>query len=112
MQCVYDEHAQGNAPFLSFPYLTLPSHFAQSRDFAEVWVEWEKYRREKKQTLKQTTVERQIKELTKHPLPVAIATLEVSIKNGWTGLFPEKVSPPTEPVLTLRQQLAAQMAAQ
>jgi len=91
MQCAYDEHALSNAPFLSFPYLTLPKEYAHSKEFAECWVSWEKYRHEMKKTLKQSTVEKQIKSLSKYPVGVSIKAIDKSIESGWTGIFPEKI---------------------
>lgn len=84
-------HANSNAPYLTLPTITLPQEYEGSKEFAECWLEWEKYRRQKKQTLTEATIKKQIKMLTALPVETAIAVIDMSIRNGWTGLFPEKV---------------------
>lgn len=59
--------------------------------FAEAWATWEKYRRELKKTLTPSTREHQFKQLAKLTVEQAIACLELSITNGWTGLFPNQI---------------------
>jgi len=63
-----------------------------SEKFAEIWSEWITFRIEKKKTLTQTTIKRQFQQLGKVPESEAIAMLEQSITNGWTGIFPVKDS--------------------
>jgi hypothetical protein len=55
--------------------------------FALAWIEWEQYRKEKKETLTPTTTKRQLKKLATYPEAIAIAMLNNSMDNGWTGLF-------------------------
>src|SRR5690606_3267328 len=51
------------------------------------WLEWEQFRKEKKQKLVASTVKRQIQFLGGRGDPEIIAILNQSITNGWTGLF-------------------------
>ena len=59
----------------------------RSDAFADAWREWTAYRREKRQTLKPTTVRRQIRFLEGLTHDRAIEAIDISIRNGWTGLF-------------------------
>jgi hypothetical protein len=59
-------------------------------EFQKAWGEWEQHRKELKKTLTPSTTIKQLKMLAKHPVTTAIATIEISIQNGWQGLFPEK----------------------
>ncbi|MDR0407421.1 MAG: helix-turn-helix domain-containing protein [Campylobacteraceae bacterium] len=65
----------------------------------EIWQEWLTYRKEKKQSLTNTDIKRQLEFLNKqHMLSQDPNEIIVqSIKNGWTGLFPlqkESKKPP------------------
>lgn len=91
MHSAYLAHTNGNAPFLSFPFLSLPDHLANSSEFAECWIGWEQYRKEKKNNLTKESVKRQIKTLSSLTVEQAIETLNKSIENGWVGIFPDKV---------------------
>lgn len=55
-----------------------------------VWARWEKHRAEKRSKLTPTTVESQVKKLEKCKDFYA-EVIELSIGNGWLGLFPEKI---------------------
>lgn len=55
--------------------------------FREAWELWRKHRVEKKNTLTPTTIKMQIKFLLSMGHDRAIAAIERSITNGWTGLF-------------------------
>ncbi len=55
--------------------------------FREAWAEWVAFRREKKQTLKPTSIKRQIAFLVGLGVSRAIDSIEMSIRSGWTGLF-------------------------
>jgi DNA-binding transcriptional ArsR family regulator len=61
-----------------------------SEKFCSTWNDWVNYRKEKKQTLTPTTVKRQFKLLASMSEEDAIKSLEQSMSNGWTGLFPKK----------------------
>lgn len=56
-----------------------------------VWADWCQHRREIRKPLTAKTCEQQTKALEAHQAPDAVINL--SISNGWTGLFPEKVMP-------------------
>lgn len=58
----------------------------------KVWNEWVEYRKEKKKSLTQRSIELQLKELAQN-IPTHKAIIEQSIRNGWTGLFPLKEEP-------------------
>lgn len=62
-------------------------------DFRRAWSDWIAYRREKNQTLKPTTVKRQLAQLEKWGPTVAVASIEQSILQGWTGIFEPKTGP-------------------
>lgn len=55
-------------------------------EFKAKWTEWVKYRKEKHQPLKESTVKSQVKFLALHPAE-AVEMIEQSIRNGWTGIF-------------------------
>lgn len=85
---------------------------------AEIWQDWIKFRREKRQPLTETTCTYQAKQLAGHQN--ADEVIRRSIASGWQGLFPDRVpnkpatdSPPTSVALDLshltdeqRQELA------
>jgi len=58
-----------------------------SDEFLNAWKEWVEYRKQKKQKLTPKSIERQLKELGGRPEKEAIAMIEQSIMNGWTGIF-------------------------
>ena len=60
--------------------------------FRSVWREWEKYRKEKRQTLKPSTVRKQFEFLAAYDVETAIKIIEQSIMQGWTGLFELKAN--------------------
>jgi hypothetical protein len=55
--------------------------------FKVSWDNWVGYRKEKKKTLSERTIKMQLAELATLSEADAIATIEQSIKQGWTGLF-------------------------
>lgn len=65
----------------------LPALPFDSIEFANAWIEWEKYRAEKKQKLTPSSVKKQIAFLGGRPEKEAIEIINTSITNGWTGLF-------------------------
>lgn len=65
--------------------------------FRPVWGEWCKFRRERGQSLKPTTVARQLKFLASIGLQRAVAAMENSITNGYQGLFEPKANGQTAP---------------
>ena len=58
--------------------------------FKAIWKDWTRHRKEIHHTLKPTTIEYQLRKLSKLTEPEAIATIEQSIENGWQGIFPVK----------------------
>jgi len=56
-------------------------------DVQSAWLEWEQYRKEKKQKLTPSTAKKQMQFLSGRPGSEAIAIINQSITNGWTGLF-------------------------
>jgi hypothetical protein len=62
----------------------------KSENFQNAWSEWVEFRKEKKQKLTAKSVRLQLRDLGAVPEQEAIAMIEQSIKNGWTGLFPIK----------------------
>lgn len=58
----------------------------------KTWENWVEYRKEKKKSLTQRSIELQLKELAQS-IPTHKAIIEQSIRNGWTGLFPLKEEP-------------------
>lgn len=85
-RCPKCGHRVGD-PLTPVPLLFLPHGDA----FREAWVEWVRYRSEKKAKLTDTTARKQLAMLANLPEPHAVETLEASMTNGWTGLFPAKV---------------------
>ncbi|WP_347254365.1 helix-turn-helix domain-containing protein [Leminorella grimontii] len=63
----------------------------------EIWQDWIKFRREKRQPLTETTCTYQTRQLAGHQN--ADEVIRRSIASGWQGLFPEKV--PNQPLSTV-----------
>lgn len=55
--------------------------------FAKVWNEWEQHRKEKRAPLTPSVKKKQLKFLARWPPEIAIAIIEQSLLQGWTGLF-------------------------
>lgn len=66
---------------------------------AEIWQDWIKFRREKRQSLTETTCTYQAKQLAGHQN--ADEVIRRSIAGGWQGLFPERV--PNKPAMSLAE---------
>lgn len=60
---------------------------------AKVWADWCQHRKEIRKPLTATTCAKQAETLSGHSSPDAV--INNSISNGWTGLFPAKLSPAT-----------------
>lgn len=65
-------------------------------EFKQAWNIWVKYRGEIKSKLAPTTIEQQLKKLSKHTATEAIAMLEQSMAQGWRGLFEVKDDNPKQ----------------
>ncbi|HUS88160.1 MAG TPA: hypothetical protein VMW91_02125 [Desulfosporosinus sp.] len=61
-------------------------------EFLKVWSDWQMFRKEIKRAIAPSTAKRQLKKLETLGLSDAIATIELSIENGWQGLFPIKAT--------------------
>ncbi len=59
----------------------------KTKEFEEAWTEWETHRAEIHKALKPTTVRFQIRKLEKMGHDRAIAAIEFSIEQGYTGLW-------------------------
>jgi hypothetical protein len=59
----------------------------ESKEFSKAWMSWIDYRKEIKKPIKQTTMTAQWKEFQKWGEQKSIISIELSIKNGWQGLF-------------------------
>ena len=59
-------------------------------DFREAWAEWVAYRRESKKKLTKSTITWQLGSLARMGEEEAIASIDRSISNGWTGLIRTK----------------------
>jgi hypothetical protein len=61
-------------------------------DFFKVWNEWLDHRRDIKKPLTQNMVKAQLKMMNREGAAVAMETMQQSMEQGWTGLFPEKIT--------------------
>lgn len=68
------------------PSVAIPDNL-DTEAFRETWKKWKGYRKRIKKKLAPETEESQLKKLSKHGEQTAIAMIEQSIGEGWTGLF-------------------------
>ncbi len=61
-----------------------------SNQFREAWHEWQEFRKQKRQKLTPASIKKQLTQLSKLNEHDAIASINQSITNGWTGLFDPK----------------------
>ncbi|NCB47725.1 hypothetical protein EOM81_12010 [bacterium] len=59
-------------------------------EFLAAWEEWQTYRKQKRQTLTPVSIKKQIEFLASIGVQDAVISINESIKNGYTGLFPVK----------------------
>ena len=59
-------------------------------EFLAAWEEWQLYRKQKRQTLTPVSIKRQLEFLASIGVQDAVISINESIKNGYTGLFPVK----------------------
>lgn len=59
-------------------------------EFLAAWEEWQLYRKQKRQTLTPVSIKRQLEFLASIGVQDAIISINESIRNGYTGLFPVK----------------------
>jgi len=70
---------------------TLPLRL-DNPDFFEVWNEWLKHRGDIKKPLTQNMVKAQLKMMAREGAAVSIETMQLSMEQGWVGLFPDKIT--------------------
>ena len=74
------EQAKKDAPWsIELPF--------ESKAFSDAWMSWIDYRKEIKKPIKESTMKAQWKEFVKWGEQKSIIAIELSIKNGWQGLF-------------------------
>ena len=61
-------------------------------EFLQAWEEWQTYRKQKRQTLTAFSIKKQLEFLSSIGAKDAVISINESIKNGYTGLFPVKQS--------------------
>lgn len=94
--------------------MELPQNL-RTEAFVAVWNEWQKWRSESRHKLKPMTARRQLRKLSAIGEARAIATLELSLDNGYLGLFPEKTAvngkthaaPLWQQIKAIEEQIAA-----
>lgn len=59
-------------------------------EFLQAWKEWQSYRKQTRKTLTEFTIKKQLGFLASIGVVDAIISINESIKNGYTGLFPVK----------------------
>lgn len=64
-----------------------PSFPFESEEFLTAWQSWLDYRKEIRKKLTPSTIKKQFNEFKKWGEQKAIISIEMSIKNGWQGLF-------------------------
>jgi hypothetical protein len=83
------EHVAKNCNVSSKKTTELPPTL-QTPEFLAVWEEWQSYRKQKRKTLTESTIKKQLEFLASIGVVDAIISINESIKNGYTGLFPVK----------------------
>ena len=68
----------------------LPWALAGCPQFVEAWTEWWAYRGRRKLTRDATTMQKQLDGLAKLPPLEAAECVQLSLRSGWAGVFPEK----------------------
>lgn len=92
-------------------FLEPPPDLAAIEGFPEAWADWQSHRSQKHNALTEKSVKLQFKALSGCPDPVEC--IQMSIRNGWTGLFPEKIPKPgLVPVTGGRRQSLAELTAE
>ena len=59
-------------------------------EFLQAWEEWQTYRKQRRQTLTAFSIKKQIEFLASIGVQDAVISINESIRNGYTGLFPVK----------------------
>jgi DNA-binding MarR family transcriptional regulator len=87
---VNEGHPNHQEPPVEPPRTTKKENLPHGEKFAIAWAEWQQHRKEKRSTLTPTASKRQLATLAAIPEDEAIARIEQSIAQSWTGLFPIK----------------------
>ena len=66
--------------------------FSNNKKLNDTFTEFIAYRRAMEKPLMDTSIERLTKKLNSYSVDVVIKALEMSMENGWQGVFPEKIS--------------------
>ena len=66
---------------------TEPESLPHGELFANAWIEWKRFRKEKRQPLTQSSIKKQLEKLLEKTESEAVAMIQQSIFNGWTGIF-------------------------
>ena len=69
-----------------------PKEWKNDKSFQESIKDFIQHRKEKGSKLTKVAASRLAKKLTNHPIQIATQALELSMENGWQGVFPESVS--------------------
>lgn len=68
-----------------------PIQFPHGEKFAAKWEEWQQFKKgARHKKLQPASVQKQLDALGAIPEPDAIDCIDLSIRNGWQGLFPER----------------------
>ena len=67
-----------------------PEEIKEDSDFKEAWKEWTAHKKERRNSLTERMVTMTIKQFKNLSVEEMIETVNVSIANGYQGLFPEK----------------------
>ena len=84
------EHKQEHKQELEIEHDCVPSEL-QTDGFRQVWAQWVARRKKKKWSTDAECLGAQLAELVKLGPDLAIKCIELSIKNGYQGIFPDKV---------------------
>lgn len=73
-----------------------------SFEFLQAWDDWQVYRKERKNSLTQSTATKQLAMLSEYPPDVAARIINRSIEHGWIGLFAPQAQdkPPVDKSIT------------
>ena len=71
------------------PTIELPDKL-NTPEFLAAWEEWQTYRKQKRKTMTDVSIKKQIEFLASIGVQDAVISINESIKNGYTGLFPVK----------------------
>ena len=72
-------------------YKNIPKDWSENNNFYESLLSYLNHRKQKNQTPTEEASRRMGMKLSRYPIEIAIAALDRSADNGWTGVFPESV---------------------